>query len=274
MWQNKVHESDLHGVTAVCVYVLIHTFSTLGFMGCLIAPHSQLCDRAQIFPFTSIIMALIINNIDFQVTVVRLCFLLLNKGSHLDFFLYNAWRCCQLSFAPTVTFCCHCDAIILRARSDLRRAYSWRHVWRGFIILPSSRRACPPAFILIKYRSSDVRAHCWHRGPLSHSEVMQRGETEGSLLHNGLINMRTLSLIWFNNCSRIFSVLCWLLGEHTFYFLLFLFFNVQSCCLFLFCAATTCAWCTEMASVYTICNFVRFLLDFRAFTFQRFFFSH
>lgn len=151
-------------------------------------------------------------------------------------------RCWQLSFAPTVTFCCHCEAIIVRAGSDLHRAYSWRHVWRGFMILPSSTPR-PPAFILIRYHSSDVRAYCWHRGPLSHSEVMQRGETEGSLLHNGLINMRTLSLIWFNNCSRIFSVLRWLLGHHAFYFLLFFlfsFFKVQSRCLFLFCAATTC----------------------------------
>lgn len=92
------------------------------------------------------------------------------------------------------------------------------------MILPSSSCARPPAFILIKYHFSDVRVYCWHRGPLSHPEVMQRGETEGSLLHNGLINMRTLSLIWFNNCSRIFSVLCWLLGEHTFYFFLFFCF--------------------------------------------------
>lgn len=74
-----MHESDLHDEMAVCVYVLIHTFSTLGFMGCLIA---------QIFPFKCIIMASIINNIDFHVTVVRLCLLLLNKERlHLDFFL-------------------------------------------------------------------------------------------------------------------------------------------------------------------------------------------
>lgn len=162
-----------------------------------------------------------------------------------------------------------CAVHILGVTSDEASWYSPHH----------AAPARPP-FILIKYRSSDVRVYCWHRGPLSHSEVMQRGETEGSLLHNGLINMRTLSLIWFNNCSRIFSVLCWLLGEHTFHFLLFFCFLKYNRAVFFFfvspqLARARCAWCTEMASVYTICNCGRFLLDFWAFTFQRyiFFFS-
>lgn len=62
-----------------------------------------------------------------------------------------------------------------------------------------SRHAAPAGLPLIKYSFGDVMSYCFHRALQSRCEEMQGGEAEGSLLHDGLITSRTLSLTRLNN---------------------------------------------------------------------------
>lgn len=135
---------------------------------------------------------------------------------HQDFFLISyktanereRERCEDTSQEPSCCKCdfrCRYDAIILRARPDLcctHSCASCRRVWGVAAMLP--HHVAPACFPLIKYPFSDVLSYCFRRALQSHSEEMQRGETEGSLRHNGLITMRRLSLAWLNNHCNTF----------------------------------------------------------------------
>lgn len=66
------------------------------------------------------------------------------------------------------------------------------------------RHVAPACFPLIKDPFNDVLSYCFGRALQSHCEEMRRGETEGSLRHNGLITLRRLSLAWFNNHCNTF----------------------------------------------------------------------